>query len=298
MAFRDSTGQALSTGQMQQCVSALYVYRSVCRNQRYEPTEDQLAATVSPVVLDPNGRLTLDLPVGAPEVRVWPWDEALFFVAGDFQESCDLRPHEIDVSFVLNQETARASAMGTLLSAEAYGPNDHVMPQTVASAPALFINEVGHGGAPQMEAAWIEIYNAELADVDLGGMYLTNDPADPTRYHIPDDVWIPARGYLVFVADGNPHLGPTHANFNLSDGPSTLTLSNSAAWEQALIDNITIDALPSNSSSGRFPDGASNWIELLPTPETYNHVGELPFKEFLPINASEIGCRRAGDGNR
>jgi len=63
-------------------------------------------------------------------------------------------------------------------------------------AEGLFINEFmadnddtiqdpdGNGGYPD----WIELYNAEPNTVDLGGMYLTDDPNDPTKWMIPFEI--------------------------------------------------------------------------------------------------------------
>ena len=49
---------------------------------------------------------------------------------------------------------------------------------------------------------WFELYNTSSAVVNLGGMYLSTSPADPTMYQIPNNISIPANGYLVFYADG------------------------------------------------------------------------------------------------
>ena len=37
---------------------------------------------------------------------------------------------------------------------------------------------------------WIEIYNAAPFAVNMGGMYLTDDLSEPTKYRIPDDVTV------------------------------------------------------------------------------------------------------------
>ena len=34
---------------------------------------------------------------------------------------------------------------------------------------------------------WIEIYNGEDKAVDIGGMYLTDNLENPTKWRIPDD---------------------------------------------------------------------------------------------------------------
>ena len=71
---------------------------------------------------------------------------------------------------------------------------------------------------PQEYPDWIELYNPASVPVNLGGMFLSDDPADSQLYRIPDDVVIGANDYLVFIADGEPEQGPLHTNFRLSKG--------------------------------------------------------------------------------
>ncbi len=47
---------------------------------------------------------------------------------------------------------------------------------------------------------WIELYNAGATDIDLGGMYLTDDPLVPTRRQLPSGLVVPAGGYLLLWA--------------------------------------------------------------------------------------------------
>ena len=67
---------------------------------------------------------------------------------------------------------------------------------------------------------WIEIYNLGDTAVNMAGMYLTDDLANPTKYHIPSgyssQTTIPAGGFVVFWADEETAEGPLHANFKLS----------------------------------------------------------------------------------
>src|ERR671912_1451380 len=46
---------------------------------------------------------------------------------------------------------------------------------------------------------WIELRNTDAAPVNLGGYYLTDDAANPTKWRFPA-VSIPAGGYLVVFA--------------------------------------------------------------------------------------------------
>jgi len=78
---------------------------------------------------------------------------------------------------------------------------------------AVLINEVLASNStvvpdPQGEYDdWLELYNAGAEAVDVGGMYLTDDPELPTKWQIPTDrpvlTTIPPDGYLLIWADGD-----------------------------------------------------------------------------------------------
>jgi hypothetical protein len=60
---------------------------------------------------------------------------------------------------------------------------------------------------------WVELYNPTAFAQDLGGLFLTDNALNPTKYQIPFGTIIPAYGYLVFYADRDPEQGPLHASF-------------------------------------------------------------------------------------
>ena len=71
---------------------------------------------------------------------------------------------------------------------------------------------------------WIELYNPLPNDVDLGGLYLTDDLAMPTKYQIPAGVILPGNGYLVFYADEDPEQDDDDSDWRgLVDLNATLT---------------------------------------------------------------------------
>jgi spore coat protein CotH len=132
---------------------------------------------------------------------------------------------------------------------------------------------------------WLELYNAGPTAVDLGGLYLTDHLADPVPFRIADGVTIPAGGYLVFYADGEPEQGSKHTSFTLSAGGGTLALYGAGA--KARIDAVQYPALATDASYGRQPDGTAAWRSLgCPTPgssnESCRHV-------FLPLVARAAG---------
>jgi hypothetical protein len=93
----------------------------------------------------------------------------------------------------------------------------------------------------------------------LGGMYLTDDLSEPTKWQIPAGVSIPPGGYLVFYCDEDPEQGPTHADIKLSKSGEAIGLFNTAATGYAPIDTLTFGAQTTNVSSGRYPNGTGAW---------------------------------------
>src|SRR5689334_2452879 len=64
---------------------------------------------------------------------------------------------------------------------------------------------------------WIEIYNSGATAVNLGGWYLTDDPADLTKWAFPSTN-IAAKGFLVVFASGKNRAVaglPLHTSFGL-----------------------------------------------------------------------------------
>ena len=64
-----------------------------------------------------------------------------------------------------------------------------------------FEDDFGHKGG------WIELFNSSYGTVNIGGCYLTNDPANLTKYVIPKgDVLtkISPRQHILFWADNQP----------------------------------------------------------------------------------------------
>ena len=70
---------------------------------------------------------------------------------------------------------------------------------------------------------WVEIHNYSDTPIDLARMYLTDDPADPTKWQIPGGASqltsVGPGGYLLIWLDGHTSDAGLHASFALdSDG--------------------------------------------------------------------------------
>jgi len=148
----------------------------------------------------------------------------------------------------------------------------------------LVINEVlasnsGFVIDPQGEYDdWIEIYNTGHEAIDIGGMYLTDDLDEPTRWRIPDDnpsaTTISAKGYLLIWADEDTADPGLHANFRVSANGDEIGLFDSDG--STLIDTIAFGEQTTNVSYGRYPD-ASDDLRFFgfPTPGAENNGAYL-----------------------
>ena len=79
---------------------------------------------------------------------------------------------------------------------------------------------------------WIELYNDGGDTVSLAGWSLTDDPDVPLKWQFPQGTFLPAQGYLVVFASGQPtgdfvdSQGYAHTNFALNEAGEYLALTN------------------------------------------------------------------------
>jgi spore coat protein CotH len=107
---------------------------------------------------------------------------------------------------------------------------------------------------------WFEVYNPNAEAVDMSGMYITDNLNNPTKWQVPQGVTIPGRGYLVFMADGEPAQGPRHTSWSLSADGESLTIY--AADGATLIDSVTFGPQQTDIAFGRTPDGGATLTQL------------------------------------
>jgi hypothetical protein len=121
---------------------------------------------------------------------------------------------------------------------------------------------------------WIELYNKGNSDVNLSGMYLTDDISKPTKWKIPDTTII-AGGFLLFWADTEVTEGKLHTNFKLSASGEQIGLFDTDANKNFLIDSVSFSLQKKDTSYGRSSDGENNWqFFSTPTPKATNSTGK------------------------
>jgi hypothetical protein len=119
---------------------------------------------------------------------------------------------------------------------------------------------------------WIELYNNGNESIDLSGMYLSDDLANP-KWQFPAGSVIEPNGFTVVWADNGSDRSSLHANFGLNASGEDIGLF--ARDGESIVDSIVFDKQMSDVSYGRLPDGGSSWNYLTPTPELANELGEI-----------------------
>ena len=129
---------------------------------------------------------------------------------------------------------------------------------------------------------WFELFNPNGVAANLSGFHLTDTLNTPTKWQIPTNVFISARGYLLVWADNNVSQNPTaggtnvalHANFQLSNGGEAIALYSPGG---VLQHSVTFGAQSQNISQGLFPDGNTNATHSMTnwTPRTANTLAGL-----------------------
>jgi len=153
--------------------------------------------------------------------------------------------------------------------------------QQGGDAPVIVINEVQASNTetladPQGQFDdWIELYNPGQASVDVGGMYLTDELDEPTKWQIPTDIpaqtTIASGGYLLIWADDDVDDDGLHASFRLSADGDTAALFDTDGL--SLIDRLRFGEQTVDTSVGYYPDGQGEPRAMTtPTPGAANTI--------------------------
>ncbi len=112
-------------------------------------------------------------------------------------------------------------------------------------------------------ADWIELYNTSSEAISLTGMYLSDNPANPSKWQFPVGASIPANGYLVVWAYDTTSSDALFARWALSKSGEHIRLSNA---DSSIVDSVTFGPQTSNRTTARIPNGTGVFSsECLPT---------------------------------
>jgi len=173
----------------------------------------------------------INIPVGAYFYMRWTLDELSGVGAGSRDE---LGLDNISVTGNFSGWTA------------ADGQHQIVLNEFLAnnvSAPA--IDSLGH------HADFIELYNLNVADVDISNYTISNNAAVPYLWQLPPGTIIPANGYTVIWCDSQLSEPDIHSNFRLAN-TGTIKLLNQVG---IFVDSIRYLGAAVDSSFSRIPNG-------------------------------------------
>lgn len=157
--------------------------------------------------------------------------------------------------------------------------NENIIPEVIN----LYINEfmaLNNAGLQDETGAfedWVELYNPGPDSVALGGLYLTDDMNNSTRWVLPDTT-VEAGEFLLIWCDSDPEDGPLHTNFKLSASGEEIALYGRLAAGHDLIDSRIFGSQNADISEGRQSDGHLDWVSFaVPTPGfSNNSLSGLP----------------------
>lgn len=148
---------------------------------------------------------------------------------------------------------------------------------TLGSIAGLRVNE--WMAAPTSGSDWFELYNTNSLPVDLGGLFVTDNPLlmGITNSPIAPISFIGPHDWVKFIADGNRSAGRDHANFSLNLEGETLRLYDT---NLTLLSAFDFGLQVTGVSQGSLPDGSSNIVSFITTP-TPGAANYLPLTNII-----------------
>jgi hypothetical protein len=159
----------------------------------------------------------------------------------------------------------------------------------VCASNNVFVDEVYE------DEDWIEIYNASDNDIDLGGLFISDDLTNLRKFRIADSVpaltTVPARGHISLWADKETEQGVTHLGFELPKGRSqTIVLSKEVDGNLVTIDSVSYLPHENGESFARvsyYPESIWN-VTSKPTFAKENRFPLTDVENFVSETASVL----------
>jgi hypothetical protein len=153
--------------------------------------------------------------------------------------------------------------------------------QLLGEPTSLRINEWFTSGNVLYNDDWIELANTGPLPVELAGLTLTDNPAgNPQGHTIAPLSFIGANGFVKFIADNKPSLGPTHMNIALDASQEQIALFDGPKE----IDLVIFFPQTTDYSMGRDANSASGYTFYeLPTGGSANVTTSAEYMNALAI---------------
>lgn len=136
---------------------------------------------------------------------------------------------------------------------------------------------------------WIELYNTNGNDVDLSGYGISDNPAQPLKYVLPEGTVIRAYSTLLIYCTGREGTSNTQieAPFGLAAYEEAVVFSTP---DGRILDNYEYTRQETDKSMARMPDGTGAWQQTAsPTPGyTNTSAGAAEYQASLPYGTGEL----------
>lgn len=128
---------------------------------------------------------------------------------------------------------------------------------------------------------WIELYNTTNNGLNLSGLYLSDDPANLTKWLIPTGTSINAHDVLIIWTDEDSGQSGLHTNFKLSAAGEELFLTDGSM--NTVYDDVTFGVQTTDVSYARCPDGGTFAFQT-PTFDELNNCLVSVDENLLPLD--------------
>ena len=192
-----------------------------------------------------------------------------------------------DEELALGYANVRQNLVATYERDESLPLARPVVVNEVSAGNSVFVNEYFK------KNDWVELYNTTDEDIDLEGMYLSDNLQKPLKWQITAQgseagTIVPAGGTCIIWCDGMQPISQLHAPFKLENADSALVLLTSA--DQSWADTLIYCAHEGSESVGRFPDGGSELYRMYrPSIDAPNRMNLYTSLWQEPQTPSSIG---------
>ena len=202
-----------------------------------------------------------------------------------------------DIVFGMDLATSASGLPGATPSA----PNS--LRATVADFPTIWINEFQPTNTTTLRdrfnqsEPWVELVNTGTNTVSLGGLYLTDNWTNLTRWVFPSNATIAAGQMRLVFLDAEPgqtDASELHAAFRPTTPNGTLGLVQLTGSGLRVLDYLNYSLPVTTRSYGAYPDGraAARRPFYVPTPGASNNPAPPPvsvvFNEWMADNTATL----------
>src|SRR4030095_4534757 len=138
-------------------------------------------------------------------------------------------------------------------------------PMPVVLNEVLVVAETTKSSSSQV-TPWIELHNPSTNTVNLGGLSITDDPAEPRKWVFPTSASIGARGFLTVTCDPAQPQSAANTGLRLAFQGGSILLFHRLEAGGGALDTLSYGLQTAGMPVGRVPDGTGDWALAIPTP--------------------------------